>query len=193
LVLGEKWISHHGHHKEQSTRGIVAENARDHPIMNGIGEGDIWGSTDVYGVRLPLPGDSEPIVLGQVMNRSGAFDEEDIFYGMKAMDDKVAVANEQGEPLNDPMMPIAWTKTYQLPGGAEGKVFTSTIGAASDLLTEGTRRLLVNGMLWALDLPVPEEADVDLVGDYQPTRYEFREDSYWHNRKLKISDLDEIE
>ena len=30
-------------------------------------DGDIWGDTDVYGVRLPLPGDSKPLVLGQVL------------------------------------------------------------------------------------------------------------------------------
>lgn len=30
--------------------------------------------------------------------------------------------------VNDPMMPIAWT--YQRPGGAKGRVFTSTIGGA---------------------------------------------------------------
>lgn len=189
LVLGEKWISHHGQHKHQSTRGIVAENARNHPIVNGIPEGGIWGSTDVYGVRLPLPGDSEPIVLGQVMNPSEAFDEKDIFYGMKPTDNDVAVSNEEGEPLNDPMMPIAWTKSYQLPGGEEGKVFTSTIGASNDLLIEGTCRLLINGILWALDLPVPEDANFELVGDYHPTSYEFRDDAYWNEKMLKVEDF----
>ena len=41
--------------------------SRDHPILRGIKDGDIWGPTDVYGVRLPLPGDSKPLVLGQVL------------------------------------------------------------------------------------------------------------------------------
>ena len=41
------------------------------------------------------------------------------------------------------MMPIAWTKTYQVPDGKTGRAFTSTIGAATDLVSEGTRRLLV--------------------------------------------------
>src|SRR5256885_2605722 len=31
-VLGETWISHHGAHGKQSTRGILAPGARDHPI-----------------------------------------------------------------------------------------------------------------------------------------------------------------
>lgn len=189
LVLGEKWISHHGEHKHQSTRGIVAQAARDHPVVSGLTEGSIWGSTDVYGVRLPLPGDSETLVLGQVVNSTAPFDETDIFYGMKPSDNDVAGDNNEGQPLNDPMMPIAWTKSYQLPGGKEGRAFTSTIGASTDLLIPGTRRLLMNGILWALGLPVPEDANVDLVGDYDPTPYEFRPDTYWLEKGLKVEDF----
>ncbi|MFM9058644.1 MAG: hypothetical protein ACKOSQ_05935, partial [Planctomycetaceae bacterium] len=99
LVLGEKWISHHGDHGAQSTRGLVAPGAKDHPILRGIADGDVWGPTDVYGVRLPLPGDSKPLVLGQVL------------VGMKP-DDKPVEGKE-----NDPMMPVAWTKTYAVDGG----------------------------------------------------------------------------
>ena len=64
LVLGEHWINHHGEHKQESTRGLLAPGAKDHPILRGLADGDVWGSTDVYGVRLPLPGDSMPLVLG---------------------------------------------------------------------------------------------------------------------------------
>ena len=66
-MLGETWINHHGHHGKQSTRGIIAPGAQEHPILRGIKDGDIWGPTDVYRVRLPLPGDSKPLVLGQVL------------------------------------------------------------------------------------------------------------------------------
>ncbi|TFG72664.1 MAG: hypothetical protein E4H26_10780 [Flavobacteriales bacterium] len=190
LVLGEKWISHHGNHKHQSTRGMVAEVAKANPIANGLMEGEIWGSTDVYGVRLPLPGDAKPIVLGQVMNRTGEYDENDLFYGMRPTDDQVADRNEDGEKLNDPMMPIAWTKTYQLPGGQAGRAFTSTIGSSSDMRNEGVRRLLVNGLFWAMQLPVPEKADVTVVGDYRPSAYGFKTDAYWKERQLKVSDFE---
>ena len=189
LVLGEKWISHHGHHKNQSTRGIVAEAAKEHEITNGLAEGDVWGSTDVYGVRLPLPGDSQPIIQGQVINRAGEYDADDIWYGMKPTDTEIAKVNNEGLDVSAPLMPIAWTKSYQLPGGIQGKAFASTIGSSSDLLTEGVRRLLVNGLFWAMELPVPPKANVDIVGDYFPTRYEFREDAYWTERQMKISEL----
>ena len=32
-VLGETWISHHGHHAHESTRGIIAPGETDHPIV----------------------------------------------------------------------------------------------------------------------------------------------------------------
>ena len=53
-----------------ASRARAASSRRtgeDHPILRGIKDGDIWGPTDVYGVKLPLPGDSKPLVLGQVL------------------------------------------------------------------------------------------------------------------------------
>jgi hypothetical protein len=156
-VLGETWISHHGKHGSQSTRGIIAKGQESHPILRGIKDGDVWGPTDVYGVRLPLPGDSQPLVLGQVL------------VGMKPDDKPV-----DGK-LNDPMMPIAWTKTYTGAAGKPARTFTSTIGAANDLTSEGTRRLLVNACYWAAGLEdrIAEKSSVDLVGDYQPSNFKF--------------------
>jgi hypothetical protein len=189
LMLGEKWHTHHGHHKNQSTRGVIAEDATSHPVTNGIESGSIWGPTDVYGVRFPLPGDSEPIILGQVINREGGFDENDIFFGMKPTDKILATENSEGVKVNDILMPIAWTKSYQIPGGKQGKSFTSTIGAASDMLNENVRRLLVNGVFWSMGLPVPEEANVKLVGTYKPSAFGFKTDEYWLNKNLKVIDL----
>lgn len=182
VVLGERWVNHHGDHKNESTRGIIAPGAADHPIMRGIKDGAIWGPTDVYAVRLPLPGDSQPLVLGQVTARKGAFDENDRLYGMRP-DDGPAVSG----PKNDPMMPVAWIKSFEIPGGKPGRAFTSTIGASVDLLNEATRRLLVNAAYWCVGLEdkIPREgARVDLVGDYEPTKFEFRKDEHWANRKM---------
>jgi hypothetical protein len=186
FVLGESWINHHGKHKHESTRGLIAPGAASHPILRGIKDGDVWGPTDVYGVRLPLPGDSQPLVLGQVMKRKGEFDKSDRLYGMRP---------EDGPPVegakNDPMMPIAWTKSYQLPGGTRGRAFTSTIGASTDLLSEGTRRLLANAALWAVgfeDKIPPEGANVEIVGTFEPTKFEFRDDDYWKKTQMSIDD-----
>src|SRR5438132_8109348 len=156
-VLGETWISHHGEHGKQSTRGVIAPGAEGHPILRGIQDGDIWGPTDVYGVRLPLPGDSKPLVLGQVLT------------GMNPTDKPV-----EGK-VNDPMMPIAWVKTYQGQQSKTARVFTTTMCAAQDFQSEGWRRLLVNACYWALGMEdkIPAKTDVELVGEYKPLPFGF--------------------
>ncbi|MBM4020722.1 MAG: ThuA domain-containing protein [Planctomycetes bacterium] len=156
-VLGETWISHHGHHGKESTRGLAAADAKDHPILRGIADGDIWGPTDVYGVRLPLPGDSRPLVFGQVLA------------GMQA--DATPVEGRK----NAPMMPVAWTKTYSIEGGPQGRVFTTTMGSSTDLAAGGTRRMLVNACYWAAGLEdkIPATSCVDIVGPFEPTPFGF--------------------
>jgi type 1 glutamine amidotransferase len=186
LVLGEKWISHHGGHKSESTRGIVSEGAKDHPIVRGIKDGDVWGPTDVYGVRLPLPGDSEPIILGQVVKRKGPRTDDPLF-GMRSTDEEPVAGKK-----NDPMMPVAWTKSYQIPDGKKGNVFTTTMGSSTDLLSEGTRRMLVNGVYWCVDLAdaIPAEGTkVDIVGEFKPTAYSFHRGDYWPSKALRVEDF----
>ena len=151
-VLGEKWINHHGNHGKQSARAVIAPGMEQHPILRGIISGEIWGPCDVYGVRLPLPGDSKPLLLGQVLE------------GMKP-EDKPVVGKQ-----NDPMMPVAWIKTYTGAQDKSGRVFTTTMGGAmagsSDLLNEAMRRLIVNAAYWAVGLEdqIPAKSNVEIVG-----------------------------
>lgn len=154
-VLGETWINHHGGHGRQSTRGLIAEGMEDHPIVRGCE--DVWGPSDVYAVRLPMPGTCTPLVMGQVL----------------------AGMNPDAEPVtgekNDPMMPVAWTNAFASPSGRTARVFATTMGASQDLLSEGLRRLIVNGCYWALGMEdrIPPRSNVDLVGDYAPTAFGF--------------------
>ena len=154
-VLGETWVNHHGQHGKQSTRGIIAPGANDHPILRRIKDGDIWGPTDVYEAHPPA--DCTPLVLGEVLS------------GMTP-NDKPVVGKK-----NDPMMPVAWIKTYATEGGKKARIFTTTMGAATDLESEGTRRLLVNATYWAAGLEdkIPAQSDVTLVGEFHPTPFGF--------------------
>jgi hypothetical protein len=156
-VLGETWISHHGHHGHQSTGGIIAPGMNDHPILRGIKDGDIWVPTDVYGVRLPLPAGCQPLILGQVLS------------GMHP-GDRPVVGKQ-----NDPMMPIAWIKPFAAPSGKTARTFTTTMGASQDLANEGLRRLVVNACYWAVGMEdqIPPKSDVELVGRYAPTPFGF--------------------
>jgi type 1 glutamine amidotransferase len=164
-VLGETWIDHHGRHGKESTRGIVAPGQEKHPILRGIKDGDIFGPTDVYTVRLPLPEGSMALVLGQVLD------------GMKPTDPPVAGKK------NNPMMPIAWTRNYKTSSGATARVFTTTMGASQDLLSEGFRRLLVNACYWSLRMEdrLSPRADVTIIGEYVPSP--FRVNGYQKGRR----------
>lgn len=149
-VLGETWISHHGRHKSESTRGLIADET--HPIATGIKDGEIWGPSDVYGVTLPLTADGKAIVMGQILKGMN-FDDE-------PADDK----------RNDPMMPIAWTRTYK-----GGRVFTTTMGAATDLENAPLRRLIVNASLWCVgrEDKITPDLNVSVVGEYKPSPFGF--------------------
>lgn len=189
LVLGTNWYRHHGHHKHQSTRGVLAKEAQGHPVLNGIKTGEIWGPTDVYGIELPLDSAALPLVYGQVIDNTSTFDEDDYMYGMRPTHYALASTNPGSDSFynpNDPMMPIAWLKPYQLPGGEPGQAFTSTMGASTDFLDEEFRRLLINATYYLTGETVPARAKVDTVGHYKPTAFEFHEDSYWQDQQLRV-------
>lgn len=145
-VVGETWVNHYGKHQKESTRGVIAPGLEKHPIVRGVE--DVWGPSDVYSIN-SLTGDSQPIVLGQVLT------------GMEPTDPPAT-----GKEL----VPVAWTKTYTGPAGKPARIFATTMGHAWDLKNEGFRRLLVNACLWCLGMEdqIPARANVDLVGPYDP-------------------------
>lgn len=98
VVLGENWVAHLGANHEEATRGIVAEGAEEHPVLNGIMDGDVFAQSRAYFVEEPLPGESELLLRAQVVAGMG-------FEDPPVDDDR-----------NDPMSPLAWVKTYDLPG-----------------------------------------------------------------------------
>jgi type 1 glutamine amidotransferase len=165
-VLGETWVSHHGEHGKESTRAVINDAFKDHPILRGVA--DIWGPTDVYTVS-HLPTNSEVLVRGEVLS------------GMQSTDPPVA------NNKNNPLMPLVWVRNYALVGGQTGKVVTTTMGAAVDLQNEDLRRLLVNACYWCTGLAatIPPKANVDYVGDYKPLWFGFGT----HKKGTKPGDL----
>jgi len=162
-VFGETWINHHGHHGKESTRGVINQEMKDHPILKGVE--DIWGPTDVYTIT-KLTGDAKILVFGQVL------------IGM----------NPSDKPNTDkPMMPLAWIKTYIGEQGKTSRVFCTTMGASVDLKSEGLRRLLVNGCYWCMGMEnqIPDKSNVDYVGEYDPLYFGFGK----HKKDVRPSDL----
>lgn len=153
-VLGDTWINHHGRHGRESTRGVVAPAAAGHPILRGVD--DVWGPTDVYGLR-NLGDDANVLLLGAVL--AGMTPDDPPVEGSK----------------NEPMVPIAWTRSYTGAGGEAARVFTTTMGSSTDFESEGLRRLLVNAVYWGLGMEdrIPEQSDARVVGEYEPTDFGF--------------------
>lgn len=172
-VFGETWVTHWGVHKREATRGIIENSSMNHSIVKGVS--DIFGDTDVY--EAYPPADATILVRGQVLKGMNPTDPPAQYTKKRATDRK-----EQG--VNDPMMPVAWTRVRQNESGRSNRIFCTTLGSATDLLSEGTRRLVVNAVFWGLDLDVPAKTDVRFVDDFKPTMYGFG----GYRRGLKPSD-----
>ncbi|MDF1741792.1 MAG: c-type cytochrome [Verrucomicrobiales bacterium] len=150
-VLGETWVSHHGKHKVEGARSVVEEANKENPILNGVGT--IFATSDVYG--------ADPLEPSTILLRGEVTETLD--------SDSAGVAAK-----NDPMQPIAWTREYKHEDGTTNKIFTTTMGAAVDLLDESLRRLVVNGVFWGLGMEVPEKVDVALPAGYEPSNFSFK-------------------
>jgi hypothetical protein len=161
-VLGGSFRNHHGRWQQDSTRGLIVEENKAHPILKGVK--DIWGTSDVYrtfkeGGRLPEG--CLPLVNGQPL------------MGRKH-DDAV---NAELAPL-----PVAWVKSWTGNSGHKARVFHMTMGSAQDFQSEGVRRLTVNAAYWCLqkESEITENSCMDIVGDYSPP------DSGFAYKKLNI-------
>jgi hypothetical protein len=159
LVLRETWVSHWGKHRAEATKGVLETSAKDHPVLRGVTE--LFGTTDVY--EAAPPADSMILARGQVLS------------GMEPAsapaDYRKATQAGVEQAVNEPMMPIAWTREVKNASGKTNKILCTTMGAASDLTNESLRRLVINGLHWGLGLEVPAAANVNYVGGYKPLMY----------------------
>lgn len=161
-VLGETWLTHWGRHKSEATRGVVEESQKGHPLLRGVA--GLFGDTDVY--EAYPPADATVLVRGLVLK--GLTPDSP-----PAEHTKIRATDKQPQPVNDPAMPVVWTRMYRNESGTTNRILTTTMGSATDLEDEGMRRLIVNGVYWGLGLDVPARADVRYVDEYVPSFYGF--------------------
>ena len=154
-LLGGSFMGHHGGWHREATRGILVENQKSHPILQGVK--DIFGTSDVYrchNEKNPFPKDCTALVLGQPLVSL----------------EKGAAPNLKKEPL-----PVAWTKTWTGNQGKVSRIFHFTMGSAVDFQNTGVRRLTVNAVFWGLKMEkqIKPELSVDIVGEYKPLKAGF--------------------
>jgi hypothetical protein len=174
-VLGETWLTHWGKHKVEATRGAIEPAQKGHSVLRGIT--DIFGDTDVY--EAYPPADATILVRGIVLKELTSASPPADYRKPRSTDKQ-----EQG--VNDPAMPVVWTRTYRNEAGTTNRILTTTMGAATDLENEGLRRLIVNAVFWGLGTDVPASANVSYVDEYRPSFYGF--DGF--RKGLHASDFD---
>ncbi len=164
-ILGETWVAHHGHHKVEGTRGIIEPSQAEHPILRGVK--DVFGDTDVYTANPPA--DATILMRGEVT---------------KTLEpDSPAVEGKK----NNPMQPIAWTRDHKHETGATSRIFTTTMGSATDIQNEGVRRMIINAVYWGLgqEAAINPSSNVAFVGEFVPTMYGFGS----YKKGIKPADL----
>ncbi len=154
-VFGGAFRSHHGRWQQDSTRGIIVEKNKDHPILNGVQ--NIWGLTDVYRTFKEggnLPAGCTSLVDGQPL-----------------------MGRKQTDKINPDLiaLPVAWVKTWIGNTGKTARVFNTTMGSAEDFENEGLRRLTVNAIYWclAIEKQIDPKSSVEFVGEYKPLKSGF--------------------
>ncbi|SMP62213.1 Trehalose utilisation [Neorhodopirellula lusitana] len=146
-VLGQTWVGHYGRNHVQSTRITVIDEMKDHPILRGVK--DVWVQAGAY-VGKPTDGD----ILTMAQPLEGMTPDSPIVESL-------------------PPQPSEWTRTYQSESGKEGRVLTSLYGTPEDFTNEGYRRMMVNGIFWALGMEdsITPDLDVSLVGPFNPNTF----------------------
>ncbi|MFM7181507.1 MAG: hypothetical protein ACKO2G_08600 [Verrucomicrobiales bacterium] len=162
-ILGNTWVGHYGTNHKQGTRIITIPEQRGHVILTGVGETAFCHAGAYVGKAGPdftVLTNSQPLV---------------------SMDPASEPDTEK------PPMPSTWTRHYTAKDGTKHRVFHSTQGASEDILDDNYRRMILNGVLWALGMEKETKADLDIsfVGPYQPNTFAFE----GHAKKVKPSEL----
>lgn len=162
-VLGNTWVGHYGTNHKQATRIETIPEQRGHVILTGVGETAFTHAGGYVGKAAPdftVLANSQPLVSM----------------------DPAAEADSTKPP-----MPCTWTRSYAAKDGTKHRVFHSTQGASQDFLDETYRRMILNGVLWAIGMEKEIKADLDIsfVGPFQPNKFSFKGEA----KNVKPSDL----
>ncbi len=162
-VLGNTWVGHYGTNHKQGTRIETIPEQRGNVILTGVGETAFTHAGGYVGKAAPdftVLANSQPLVTMDPASEADA---------------------------KKPPMPCTWTRSYAAKDGAKHRVFHSTQGASQDFLDDNYRRMILNGVLWAIGLEMEIKADLDIsfVGPYNPSKFSFN----GHVKNVKPTDL----
>ena len=165
-ILGNTWVGHYGRNHQQGTRIQLIPSQKDNPILTGVKDGAFCYAGGYNGIAddtFTVIANSQPMVS---MKKDAALDTK------------------------KPPVPCTWTRHYTSKSGTKGRVFHSTQGASEDLLDDNYRRMIVNGIFWAVgdEAHIKADNNIDFVGKYQPTTFR----NGGHVKGVKPADLADI-
>ena len=136
-VLGQRWITHHGHFDEGGAPLTeVKPLDTDHPTMRGVGPFDAYSWLyHVDGGGDALPESATRLATGR------------------------AIKSGHGDSSRFPRTnPVTWA-IERTDTGLPRRVFFTTLGHPYDFRSEDARRMLVQGVLWSLgqEKSIPEQ------------------------------------
>jgi uncharacterized protein len=141
-IFAQRWITHHGGQSSTAVFPAIIP----HPVLRGVSP--FTGRSWLYHVT-PLHGeDVQVLLLGRSIN-----------------------SNQPADQAYPHIQPVAWTKTYTGATGNTARVFFTTLGHPQEFADANMRRLILNGVYWALgrEKRIPDEGvRVDLPGEYIP-------------------------
>lgn len=146
-VLGQTWVGHYGANHQQSTRISIAPEKAGNPILRGVK--DVWVQAGGY-VGKPI--DGEILTMAQPLN---------------------GMSQDSPADSGKPPQPSEWTRSYKGESGKLGRVFTSLYGASEDITNDGYRRLIINGIFWAVGLEdkITPDMNTAFLGAYKPNTF----------------------
>ena len=147
-VLGQTWVGHYGRNHKQSTRITIVPEKAGHPILTGVKDIHV----QCGGYNAETADDFNILTMAQPL-MSMEFD---------------------GEPdESKPPKASEWTREYAGAKGEKGRVFTSLYGASEDILNDGYRRMLINGVYWiaGLEDKITADSPIGFVGPYEPNTF----------------------
>ena len=165
-ILGNTWVGHYGRNHKQGTRIQLIPSQKDNPILRGVKDGAFCHAGGYNGIAdetFTVIANSQPMVS---MEKDAAVDTK------------------------KPPVPCTWTRHYTAKNGTKARVFHSTQGASEDLLDDNYRRMIVNGIFWAVgdEAKIKADNNITFVGKYQPSTFSFG----GHVKGVKPADLADI-
>jgi uncharacterized protein len=160
-VLGQQWITHHGHFDDGSNplTTVYLKGNTNTPILNGVKPFEAYSWLyHVNGGDWKINPDCSTFLEGKSLRSK---------HEMEGNLDKFPITQ-----------PVAWTKPYTAKNGKTARVFFTTLGHPYDFKEESMRKLAINGIFWALgqEAKIPQEGvNVSFVSPYEPNNSGFGE------------------